>query len=31
MKRVAIILKAVVTESMGRGKLERGAIRMVSC
>ena len=31
MKQVVIILKAVVTESMDRGKLEKDAIRMVSC
>ena len=31
MKLVAIILQDVVTESMGHGKLEKDAIRMVSC
>ena len=29
--QVAIILKDVVTGLMGRGKLEKDAIRMVSC
>lgn len=31
MSLVVIILQDVVTESMDRGKLEKDAIRMVSC